>query len=122
MVRLIIMNEPAVSRRDFLRSAGIGAAGMAGAALIPSLPTTCEADENRAKPASWTQVSEHLSVYHGPINVGLLRDSRSGKALLIDCGDGRVTEEFEKLGVTAVDRVIFTHHHRDQACGASVLK
>jgi glyoxylase-like metal-dependent hydrolase (beta-lactamase superfamily II) len=116
------MNEPAVSRRGFLRSAGIGAAGMAGAALIPSRLATCEGDENRAKPASWTQVSEHLSVYHGPINVGLLRDGRSGKALLIDCGDGRVSERFEKLGVTAVDRVVFTHHHRDQACGAWALK
>ena len=122
MLEVTIMNEPAVSRRDFLRNAGIGTAGMAGAALIPSLPTTCEADENRPKPACWTPLSEHLSVYHGPINVGLLRDDRSGKVLLIDCGDGRVIEHFEKLGVTAVDRVVFTHHHRDQACGAWALK
>ena len=95
---------------------------MAGAGLVPSPPATCEADENPAKPAAWTQVSEHLSVYHGPINVGLLHDGHSGKALLIDCGDGRVSEEFEKRGVTAVDRVIFTHHHRDQACGGLALK
>ena len=116
------MNESALSRRDFLRSAGLGAAAVAGATLNAPFPTACKADENPPKPGTWTQLSEHLSVYHGPINAGLLRDGRNGKALLIDCGDGRVAGELEKLGVTAVDRVIFTHHHRDQACGAWSLK
>ena len=115
-------NESAVSRRDFLRTGGEGIAAVVGAALMPSLPATCEADESHAKLGSWTRVSEHLFVYHGPINVGLLRDGRNGKALLVDCGDGRVTRELETVGVRAVDRVIFTHHHRDQACGARALE
>ena len=38
--------------------------------------------------AKTTRLSQHLSVYHGPINVGILHHRR--KALLVDCGDGSV--------------------------------
>ena len=62
-----------------------------------------------------TKLSEHLLVYHGPINVGIVRDG--AKALLIDCGDGAVSKALAGLGVTVVGRILFTHHHRDQACG-----
>jgi glyoxylase-like metal-dependent hydrolase (beta-lactamase superfamily II) len=62
------------------------------------------------------RITEHLWIYPGPINVGILRDGR--KALLIDCGDGAVAGRLGELGVNSVDLLIFTHHHRDQACGA----
>jgi glyoxylase-like metal-dependent hydrolase (beta-lactamase superfamily II) len=62
------------------------------------------------------KLSEHLLVYRGPINVGIVRNG--AKALLVDCGDGRVAEALSAAGVTSVDLVLFTHHHRDQACGA----
>jgi glyoxylase-like metal-dependent hydrolase (beta-lactamase superfamily II) len=95
------------SRRRFLKKAGaLGCwvAGMtaknAGAAEVPS---------------SMMSLSEHLFVYRGPINVGIIRDG--GKALLIDAGDGSVADVLPTLGMTAVDRILFTHHHRDQACG-----
>jgi glyoxylase-like metal-dependent hydrolase (beta-lactamase superfamily II) len=61
-------------------------------------------------------LSEHLFVYPGPINVGIIRDG--DQALLIDCGDGRVAEAFGMLGIQSVGQLLFTHHHRDQACGA----
>ena len=63
-----------------------------------------------------TKISDHLFVHHGPINVGIVRDGE--KALLVDCGDGSVAEAFTKLGITKVEQIVFTHHHRDQACGA----
>jgi len=66
-----------------------------------------------------TKLTEHLLVYRGPINVGIVRDGP--KALLIDCGDGRVAGALGSVGVTSVDQVVFTHHHRDQACGAGQL-
>jgi glyoxylase-like metal-dependent hydrolase (beta-lactamase superfamily II) len=69
-----------------------------------------------AKPGELTRLSENLAVYHGAVNVGILH--HGGKALLIDCGDGRVAEALPQLGVTAVEQLVFTHHHRDQACGA----
>jgi glyoxylase-like metal-dependent hydrolase (beta-lactamase superfamily II) len=63
-----------------------------------------------------SQLSEHLAVFHGPVSVGLVRDG--ARALLIDCGDGRVAEALGELGVRSVERLLFTHHHRDQCCGA----
>ena len=62
-----------------------------------------------------TQLSDHLFVYRGPINVGILRDGE--KAMLFDFGDGSVADTLPRLGITAIDAVAFTHHHRDQACG-----
>ncbi|HYW80257.1 MAG TPA: MBL fold metallo-hydrolase, partial [Thermoguttaceae bacterium] len=63
--------------------------------------------------------SSHLSIYHGPINVGIVHDA--GRALLIDCGDGNLGDVLQQLKITTIDRAIFTHHHRDQACGAHAL-
>ena len=70
-------------------------------------------------PPDFAQLSEHLLVYRGPINVGIVRDG--AKALLIDSGDGRVAEALGPIGVRSVDPIVFTHHHRDQACGAWFL-
>jgi glyoxylase-like metal-dependent hydrolase (beta-lactamase superfamily II) len=112
-----------VSRRRFLQGVGAGTLGLAGASLAGSAVAAEEPARGSvvATPASGeiTQLSEHLAVYHGPINVGLIRDGAT--ALLIDCGDGSVARRFSDLGIATVQRVIFTHHHRDQACGVYSL-
>jgi len=66
-----------------------------------------------------TRISEHLYVHHGAINVGILCDN--DKALLIDFGEGSVFSSLDELGIKAVEAVFFTHHHRDQASGFSML-
>lgn len=63
-----------------------------------------------------TRLSEHLAVHHGPVNTGIVHDGR--KALLIDCGEGSVASALPQLGISSVEALWFTHHHRDQACGA----
>ena len=83
---------------------------IAASACLFIVPAQLHADENI------TKLGEHLSVYHGPINVGVIRDG--DKAMLIDCGDGSVAESLGKMGIKSIDRIVFTHHHRDQACGA----
>ena len=71
----------------------------------------------RTKPAATLkQLSEHLSVHTGPINVGIIRDGSS--ALLVDFGPGGVMDDCLRLGIEDVQMILFTHHHRDQACGA----
>ncbi|NQT51124.1 MBL fold metallo-hydrolase, partial [bacterium] len=70
-----------------------------------------------AKPV--TKLSDHLAVFRGHINVGIVRHGR--KALLIDCGDARVADGLRALGIESVEQVLFTHHHRDQACGAHLF-
>lgn len=64
------------------------------------------------------EITDHLGVYRGNINVGIVR--QGGKCLLVDLGDGSVLEELGDIGLRP-DHVVFTHHHRDQACGAGLL-
>jgi len=66
-----------------------------------------------------TRLNEHVWVHQGPINVGIVTDGKAG--LLIDFGTGDVMEALPSIGVARIDRVLFTHHHRDQACGAQLL-
>ena len=111
------------SRRRFLRDLGAGSAALAGMSLgqaVVIAPRACAAD-SAPGPAygTVTELSPHLLVYHGPVNVGVIR--QGDKALLIDCGDGSVAGRLGELGIAAVERIMFTHHHRDQACGAHGL-
>ena len=62
-----------------------------------------------------TEIAPHLSICHGHINVGILRDGN--RALVIDFGDGSVVSDLDEIGTERIDMVLFTHHHRDQACG-----
>jgi len=69
--------------------------------------------------SKFTRISEHLYIHHGSINVGILCDG--DKALLIDFGEGSVISSLNKLGIKSIEAVLFTHHHRDQASGFSML-
>lgn len=48
-------------------------------------------------------------------NVWVLRDG--SKALLIDFGNGSVMTALHDTGITEIDRVLLTHHHREQFQG-----
>ena len=65
-----------------------------------------------------TRISPRLAVYHGSINVGIVLDGVA--AVLIDCAEG-VGDALKQLGVAGVRHILFTHWHRDQACGAHEL-
>jgi glyoxylase-like metal-dependent hydrolase (beta-lactamase superfamily II) len=61
-----------------------------------------------------------LFVWTDTCNVYVLRDRDA--ALLIDLGDGSVLDHLYELGVTRVEWVWLTHHHREQCQGAYRLK
>ena len=113
-----------VSRRDFFKGAGVGlvaselaAAPPAGAVTAPSpaLPMTA-ASPVRFTPASGlTQLSPNLYVLRDSCNVYVLKDGN--RALLIDFGSGHVLSLLGSIGVTQVDAILHTHHHRDQCQG-----
>jgi glyoxylase-like metal-dependent hydrolase (beta-lactamase superfamily II) len=111
------------SRRRFLRDLSAGSAALAGMSLGQAdlRAGRIDAADSASAPAygTVTELSPHLLVYHGPVNVGVIR--QEDKALLIDCGDGSVAGRLGELGITSVERIVFTHHHRDQACGAPGL-
>jgi glyoxylase-like metal-dependent hydrolase (beta-lactamase superfamily II) len=65
--------------------------------------------------STWTGLTEDLYVHHGAVNVGILRDGR--RALMIDCGNGDIRNTLQDLQIDVVEKVVFTHHHRDQASG-----
>lgn len=107
-------------RRGFLRGVGLAAAGLAaarGGLEVPGFGAAAPGGLPHSQDV--VDLSEHLAVYCGPIHVGILRDGP--KALLLDCGDGRVLPLLRQRGITAVEQILFTHHHRDQACGAAVF-
>ena len=62
------------------------------------------------------QLLPHLYCFKDTCNVYVLE--HDGRALVIDCGSGRVGDQLSQIGASAVDWVLFTHHHRDQCSGA----
>ncbi len=89
------------------------------AVITVALACICVVQTRAFAAETVVKLSDHLSVYRGPINVGIIRDG--DKALLIDCAEGGLRDSLADLGVKSVERIIFTHHHRDQALGARCL-
>ena len=52
-------------------------------------------------------------------NVYVIKDGPA--ALLIDLGDGSILDHLDELGVTTVEWILFTHHHREQCQGGHRL-
>jgi len=114
-------NPRCSSRRELLRTAALGAAGMAVSPVARRAIGAVSAAASRPEvsPGSLVRLSPHLAIYRGPIHVGIVQEG--ARALAIDCGDGRFLDVLRDAGVTQVERVLLTHHHRDQACGAPRL-
>ncbi len=99
------------SRRGFLQT---GIAGAAATQLKSS--SVSEPELPRFKPnAKPRKLSENLFVLEDTCSVYLIRDGAHG--LLIDFGSGAILNHLGDLGVSAIDWVLHTHHHRDQAQG-----
>jgi glyoxylase-like metal-dependent hydrolase (beta-lactamase superfamily II) len=62
-----------------------------------------------------TQISPHLYLLRDTCNVYVLKNG--DRALLIDFGSGHVLKLLGQIGVTKVDGILHTHHHRDQCQG-----
>ncbi len=106
-----------VNRRDFFKSAGAGilATELAGATPGVAVPPG-PADTAPFKPGGGlTQISPNLYVLRDTCNVYVLKDGES--ALLVDFGSGHVLNLLGQIGVTKVDAILHTHHHRDQCQG-----
>jgi len=67
----------------------------------------------------YTKINDALFVHHGCCNIGVIRNGTA--ALLIDTGNGDVRATLATLGITTIDRILFTHHHRDSTSGVSAL-
>ena len=63
----------------------------------------------------YSQISHHLYVHHGHVNTGILRDGN--RALLIDPSGDTLHTTLAELGITHIEQILFTHHHRDNTSG-----
>ena len=66
------------------------------------------------------QLSENLFLFEDCCNVYILKNE--DRALLVDFGSGAILERLPEIGVQTVERVLVTHHHRDQVQGLCDLK
>jgi len=102
------------TRRNFLKSAGLAASP----AVAPALAQT-------ARPAYRTsafsptsaprKVTDSLFVFEDTCNVYIVRDGTA--CVLIDFGSGKVLDHLRDLGISRVEWILHTHHHRDQCQG-----
>jgi glyoxylase-like metal-dependent hydrolase (beta-lactamase superfamily II) len=103
-------------RRDFLRSA-------AAAAIVPLAPTGHSESPARSQFGTSGQVvrlSENLFFLADTCNVYLIRNGDRG--VLIDFGSGKILDYLAECGVSKIDYILHTHHHRDQAQGDLLAK
>ena len=94
----------------FARPAAMAAASTGGRSA-PAAPALRMVDP---------KLDQDLFVWTDTCNVYVVRDGAA--ALLIDLGDGSVLEHLREIGVTRVEWVLFTHHHREQCQGAPRLQ
>ena len=65
------------------------------------------------------QLSENLYLLRDCCNVYLIKDG--DHALLIDFGSGKILNRLAETGVSSIDKVLVTHHHRNQLQGLCEL-
>ncbi|MEK7753694.1 MAG: MBL fold metallo-hydrolase, partial [Acidobacteriota bacterium] len=91
------------TRRDFLESAAV-----AGAA--PTAPSTGFAPAGKPR-----QITANLWMFEDTCNVYVIKDGVN--CVLIDFGSGRILDHLPALGISKIDFILHTHHHRDQCQG-----
>lgn len=96
------------SRRRFLQGT---AAGVAASPLLES-----QVQEQKFQPVGKPEkLSDNLFLLEDTCNVYLIR--RGDRGVLIDFGSGKILDFLPDLGISHVDWILHTHHHRDQAQG-----
>lgn len=68
----------------------------------------------------FTQVAKDIFLFPDICNVYVIKSGKLG--LLIDLGTGEVLDHLKEIGITKVEWVLFTHHHREQTQGYPRLK
>ena len=108
-----------VTRRDFFRNAGAGlmAAELAGASPSITKAAPVATPVHFTPQGGLTQISPNLYFLRDTCNVYVLKDGN--RALLIDFGSGHVMNLLGQIGVSRVEAILHTHHHRDQCQGDS---
>jgi len=110
-------NKHGVNRRDFFRSAGAGllASGMPASITRSATEPTSDRPVQFVPSGGLIPISPNLHLLRDTCNVYVLKNR--DRAVLIDFGSGHVLKLLGQIGVTKVDAILHTHHHRDQCQG-----
>jgi glyoxylase-like metal-dependent hydrolase (beta-lactamase superfamily II) len=106
------------SRRGFLKTVGVAAAAPAAvprAALPDAKGKKAQRRTSFVPSSELKKLSENLYLLQDTCNVYLVRDGSRG--LLIDFGSGKILDYLPGLGISKVDWILHTHHHREQCQG-----
>ncbi|MBL8176365.1 MAG: MBL fold metallo-hydrolase [Bryobacterales bacterium] len=108
---------PDTTRRSFLRSAPLAAATPAQAAQQPPATTPKKAYRRTsfAPESALKKISDNLLLFEDTANVYVVRNGN--RCVLIDFGSGKVLDHLRQAGITQVDWILHTHHHREQCQG-----
>jgi glyoxylase-like metal-dependent hydrolase (beta-lactamase superfamily II) len=109
--------QAGVNRRDFFKSAGAGlmASGLVSSVSPAAASPPAQAPVRFTPGGSLVQISPNLYWLRDTCNVYVLKNG--DRALLIDFGSGHVLNLLGQIGVTKVEGILHTHHHRDQCQG-----
>jgi glyoxylase-like metal-dependent hydrolase (beta-lactamase superfamily II) len=91
------------TRRHFLESAAA-----VGAAPAPRAPLLAPSGAPR-------KISDHLWMFEDTCAVYVVQDGAN--CVLIDFGSGKILDHLPQMGISKVDYILHTHHHRDQCQG-----
>ena len=99
-----------------------GSPGPPDARVVADLPADPTREHKRDFPPTgrFEQISEDLFRLTDCCNVYVIREGDT--ALLVDFGSGQVMDHLQKIGVSSIEKVLVTHHHRDQVQGLSELE
>lgn len=90
--------------------------------VVGDLPydSTRKHERDFSPTGEFEQLSESLFRLTDCCNVYVIRNE--DRALLVDFGSGRILDFLGDIGISSIDMVLVTHHHRDQVQGLPVLK
>ncbi len=99
-----------LSRRGFLKGTSAVAAAPAAAQTVTQRRWATFSPSSQLE-----KISDNLYRLEDTCNIYLIRDG--SRAVIIDFGSGKILDYLPQLGVTRVDWILHTHHHRDQCQG-----
>ncbi len=106
------------SRRGFLQTAGGVAAGTTAPAEAAAQTTPAAKPYRRTRfspKGAPRKLSANLWLFEDTCNVFVVQDG--ARCVLVDFGSGKVLDHLGAMGISQVDWILHTHHHRDQCQG-----
>ena len=102
-----------MKRRSFIKGS-LGAVLMPEELLLSSQFSHSQTSESY-ETGEFEEIHDGFWLIRDTCNVYLIKEKE--RAIAIDFGSGKWLPKIGQLGITSLDHVFLTHHHRDQCAG-----